>query len=411
MTAFPTGFLWGAATAPHQVEGNNINSDWWAREQKMPGMQASGDANDSYHRYADDMQLLADAGLNSYRFGIEWARIEPVPGHISRAELAHYRRMIDMAVDLGLTPIVTLHHFSSPLWFAEEGGWMSDRSTERFASFVTAATSILDGVEWVCTINEPNMLAFMVRMMNLAREGLLNEWQSPTVEGALQPQLPDPDPEAGRRLIAAHHAAREILKQRTDAAVGWTVANESLVAAPGSEAKLREVQDARENAFLVAARGDDFIGVQSYTSQLVDENGIVAHAPSPDNTMVGTAYRPDAIGIAIRHASTMTEGVPVLVTENGIATPDDERRIAYTSEALQHVADAIADGIDVRGHLHWSALDNYEWGHWEPTFGLIAVDRETFERHPKPSLAWLGRIARANAIPDRNATPDRKEAL
>ena len=401
MTAFPKGFLWGAATAPHQVEGNNLNSDWWARELKMPGMQRSGDANDSYHRYAEDMRLLADAGLNSYRFGIEWARIEPVPGSISRAELAHYRGMIDTALDFGLTPVVTLHHFSSPLWFAEEGGWMNDRSAERFAAYVTATTSILDGVDWVCTINEPNMLAFMVRMMNLAREGLLTEWQSPTVEGALQPQLPDPDPDAGRRLIAAHHAARDILKQRTDAAVGWTVANESLVAVPGSEAKLREVQDARENAFLVAARGDDFIGVQSYTSQLVDDDGIVPHAPSPHNTMVGTAYRPDAIGIAIRHAAEMTEGTPVLITENGIATPDDARRIAYTSEALQHVAGAIADGIDVRGYLHWSALDNYEWGHWEPTFGLIAVDRETFERHPKPSLAWLGDVARHNSIPDR----------
>lgn len=393
MTAFPKDFLWGAATAPHQVEGNNISSDWWAREQKMPGMQPSGDANDSYHRYAEDMRLLAEAGLTSYRFGIEWARIEPVPGRISRAELAHYRRMIDTALGLGLTPVVTLHHFSSPLWFAEEGGWVSDRSTERFSSYVETVAGILDGVDWVCTINEPNMLAFMVRMMNLAREGLVTEWQSPTVEGSHQPQLPDPDPEAGRRLIEAHHAAREILKQRTDAAVGWTVANESLVAAPGQEAKLREVQDARENAFLVAARGDDFIGVQSYTSQLVDEHGIVAHTPSPDNTMVGTAYRPDAIGIAIRHAAEMTEGVPVLVTENGIATPDDERRIEYTTVALQHVADAIADGIDVRGYLHWSALDNYEWGHWEPTFGLIAVDRETFERHPKPSLAWLGGVA------------------
>ncbi|MFU8946196.1 glycoside hydrolase family 1 protein [Mycetocola zhadangensis] len=404
MTTFPTGFLWGAATAPHQVEGNNLNSDWWAREQAMPGMQPSGDANDSYHRYEEDMRLLAEAGLNTYRFGIEWARIEPVPGQISRAELAHYRRMIDTALNFGLTPVVTLHHFSSPLWFEREGGWMGERSTDRFASYVTAATSILDGVDWVCTINEPNMLAFMVRMMKLAREGLVTEWQSPTVEGAQQPQLPDPDPVAGRRLIAAHSAAREILKQRTNAAVGWTVANESLVAAPGHDAKLHAVQDARENAFLVAARGDDFIGVQSYTSQLVDGNGIVAHSPSPDNTMVGTAYRPDAIGIAIRHASAMTEGVPVLVTENGIATPDDERRVAYTTEALQHVSNAIADGIDVRGYLHWSALDNYEWGHWEPTFGLIAVDRETFERHPKPSLAWLGGVARSNSLPEMKET-------
>lgn len=131
MTTFPAGFLWGAATAPHQIEGNNVTSDFWAAEAAMPGMERSGDACDSYHRYAEDMRLLADAGLNSYRFGIEWARIEPEPGLISRAELAHYRRMIDTALELGLTPVVTLHHFTNPRWFAAEGGWMgSGRSTD-----------------------------------------------------------------------------------------------------------------------------------------------------------------------------------------------------------------------------------------------------------------------------------------
>ena len=109
--------------------------------------------------------------------------------------------------------------------------------------------------------------------------------------------------------------------------------------------------------------------------------------------MVGTPYRPDALGIALRHSFEVSGGVPLLVTENGIATPDDDRRIAYTEEALAHLREAVADGVDVRGYLHWSLLDNFEWGHWEPTFGLIAVDRDTFERHPKRSLARLGEIA------------------
>ncbi|MGO4681786.1 family 1 glycosylhydrolase [Microbacterium sp. 2MCAF23] len=127
-----TGFLWGASGAPHQIEGNNVNSDWWVYEQRLPHFTSSGDAVDSYHRYEEDMQLLADAGLNAYRFGIEWARVEPLPGQFSLAELAHYRRMIETALRLGLTPVVTLHHFSSPRWFIEEGGWLGDTAVDRF---------------------------------------------------------------------------------------------------------------------------------------------------------------------------------------------------------------------------------------------------------------------------------------
>jgi beta-glucosidase len=150
--------------------------------------------------------------------------------------------------------------------------------------------------------------------------------------------------------------------------------------------------------YLEAARGDDFVGVQSYTSQTVDEHGIVAHPDHPDNTIMGWAYRPDALGIAVRHTHEVVGDVPIVVTENGIAIADDERRIAYTSEALSHLCDAMDEGIDVRGYLHWSLLDNFEWGRWEPTFGLIEVDRITFERRPKPGLAWLGSVARANAV-------------
>lgn len=395
MTRFPNTFLWGASTAPHQIEGNNVNSDWWANEQVTPGMALSGDAVDSYHRYEEDMRLLADAGLNAYRFGIEWARIEPIPGRFSRAELAHYRRMIDTARSLGLSPVVTLHHFSSPRWFVDEGGWLADRSIDRFERYVAEATTILDDVDWVCTINEPNMLAMIGSMMQSMEQGE-GDWQSPTVEGDTQMVLPAPDPVVGRRLATAHHAARSLLKERTGAAVGWTVANQALTAIPGHEATLIHQRYLREDLYLEAARGDDFIGVQAYSTQEVDENGPVPHAPSPDNTLVGTAFRPDSLGMAVRHTWEVTQGVPVLITENGIATGDDSRRIEYTSQALQHLAAAMEDGVDVRGYLHWTALDNYEWGHWEPTFGLIAVDRDTFERTPKPSLAWLGGIAKAD---------------
>jgi beta-glucosidase len=400
MTTFPEGFLWGAATAPHQVEGGNVNSDWWAREHLMPGMQLSGDACDSYHRYRQDMELLAGSGLNAYRFGIEWARVEPAPGQFSRAELAHYRRMIDAALELGLTPVVTLNHFTTPRWFAEQGGWLASDAPALFARYVEQATAILDGVEWIVTLNEPNMGSVMLTMQEAARAGQLPQWQSPTVDWQdvstqLAASLPSPKAEFGRPFIAAHHAARDVLRDKTSAKVGWSIASKALEAAPGGEAKLAEVQWEAEDLYLEASAGDDFVGVQAYSAQQVDASGLVPHPAHPDNTLVGTAYRPDALGMAVRHTAEVT-GLPVLVTENGIATSDDARRIGYTREALGHLAAAIADGADVRGYLHWSLLDNYEWGHWEPTFGLVAVDRKTFTRTPKPSLAWLGGFARRN---------------
>ena len=159
-------FLWGASTSPHQVEGNNLNSDWWELE-TAPGSplpDRSGDANDSYHRYAQDMRVLAGAGLNAYRFGFEWARIEPAEGQFSRAELDHYRRMADTALELGLAPVVTLHHFTSPRWFAESGGWSRPDAADRFARYAEFVAPALSDVGWVCTINEPNMLAVMQSM-------------------------------------------------------------------------------------------------------------------------------------------------------------------------------------------------------------------------------------------------------
>ncbi|MFI7705002.1 family 1 glycosylhydrolase [Nonomuraea sp. NPDC049480] len=334
MRTFPDGFLWGAATAPHQVEGNNVNSDFWAQEERMPGADRSGDALDSYHRYAEDIRLVAESGLNTYRFGIEWARIEPAPGRVSRAALAHYRRMIDACLAAGVTPFVTIHHFTSPRWFSEEGGWRGERAVDRFRAYAETATSILDGVEWVCTINEPNMLAIMVREAEATLDpGSGLEWLSPTLEADTpRPVKPAPPVEIGRRLVEAHHAARDVLREGTDARVGWSVASRAFETRPGAEEVRRRLEYVWEDVYLEAARGDD------------------------------------------------------------------SRRIAYTTGALDALSQALGAGVDVQGYIHWSLLDNYEWGHWDPTFGLVAVDRETFERRPKPSLAWLGGVAKANAL-------------
>ncbi|MDF9277631.1 family 1 glycosylhydrolase [Arthrobacter sp. EH-1B-1] len=407
MTHFPVGFLWGSATAGHQIEGNNVNSDWWSREQQVPGMELSGDACDSYHRYREDISLLAEAGLTSYRFSLEWARIEPVRGHFSRAELAHYRRMIEFCFERGVTPVVTLQHFTTPQWFAAAGGWLASDASELFQRFVAEATSILDGVEWVVTMNEPNMQAAIMTAMRRMEQAGGAQWQSPTVEGEQGTKekkqshgefLTYADPEIGKMFVQIHHAAREIIRARTSAKVGWTIAAGALTAAPGGEEKLQEIRWGKEDVYWEGSRGDDFTGVQAYSSQEVDAGGLVPHPIRPDNTLVGTAYRPDALEMAVRHAWKMTGGVPILVTENGIATADDIQRIRYTGEALRGLAGAMADGVDVRGYLHWSLLDNFEWGHWEPTFGLVEVDRATFIRTPKPSLGWLGEVARNNGL-------------
>jgi beta-glucosidase len=384
------GFLWGAATAAHQIEGGNTNSDWWMAEHSgAPHIQEpSGDACDSYHRYRDDIRLLAEVGLNAYRFSMEWARIEPAEGEISKAQLLHSRAMIDTCHEFGVAPVVTLHHFTFPRWLAESGGLRRPDIVERFTHYADACCGVLHDVEWVVTINEPNMAAQMVAFAKLAEER--------GIEGLDLSHPPMPDPTAALLLQQMHRAAVPILRERTSAKVGWAIAAQAFTPTPGNEAVWQDVFQQWEGQFYEASAGDDFIGVQSYTSQPVGPDGPEPHPEHPANTLTGWAYRPDALGLNLSRIWDRY-GIPLFVTENGIATDDDERRIAYTREALKGMFAAVADGADVRGYCHWSLLDNYEWGSFRPTFGLISVDRGAdFARHPKPSLAWLGEVARSS---------------
>lgn len=394
-------FLWGAATAAHQIEGNNTNADFWAAEHAgLPHIkEPSGDACDSYHRYRTDIRLLAEAGLKAYRFSVEWARIEPERGLVSRAQLLHYRDMIDACHEYGVEPIVTLHHFTSPRWFAQAGGFTGPEGVELFGRYVAAVAPILHDVNWVVTINEPNILALFALMSGARDAGDSGdaadsgEAESPTVAMS---QMPTPSLAFAARIGEVHRAAVAILRETTRAKVGWAIAAQAFTPTPGNEAVFERVFHAWEGAYYEASEGDDFVGLQAYTSQPVDANGPVPHPPHPDNSLSGWAYRPDALGLNVRRVWERY-GLPVFVTENGISTDDDTRRIAYTRAALQGLHDAVAAGAEVYGYTHWSLLDNYEWGSFVPTFGLIAVDRAgDFERTPKPSLAWLGRVAASN---------------
>jgi beta-glucosidase len=384
---FPPGFLWGAATSAHQTEGNNIASDLWAVENRAgsPMRERSGDACDSLHRWPEDLDLVAELGLTAYRFSIEWARIEPARGRFSAAMLAHYRRVIAGCLERSITPVVTLHHFTCPAWFAALGGWTSADAPQLFAAYTEAVLPILDGVEWVCTINEPNMVA----MLHAALHG-----DTPVAE--LAGRLPEPDPTVVGALVRAHHAAREVLAGRTGIRSGWSVANLNAQAVPGAEAQASRWRRPREDQFLAIAADDDFIGVQAYTRTVVGPDGPLPPGDQTRRTLTGWEFYPPALEEAVRHTASTLPGVPILITENGIATGNDEDRIEYTSAALAGLRRAIADGIDVRGYLHWSLLDNYEWGSYRPTFGLVAVDRDTFIRTVKPSGRWLGQFARQN---------------
>ncbi|MGC0417935.1 beta-glucosidase/6-phospho-beta-glucosidase/beta-galactosidase [Embleya sp. AB8] len=285
---------------------------------------------------------------------------------------------------------VTLHHFTNPHWFAARGGWKADGAVESFVRYAETAVEVLgDDVEYVATINEPNMLALTAAFLNLAPEALTE----------INPAAVEPDRETTAALIHAHQAAAEALRAANPRyRVGWTVANQVYQPEAGAEAVAREISHPREDVFLEAAREDDWIGVQSYTRTRIGADGPLPVPEDALRTLTGWEYYPESIGHAVRHtAAVVGPDVPILVTENGIATSDDDRRIAYTAGALSALAAAIHDGADVRGYLHWSALDNYEWGSYLPTFGLIAVDRTTFARTPKPSAHWLGDLARGIA--------------
>ncbi|GAB2896136.1 glycoside hydrolase family 1 protein [Streptomyces mayteni] len=389
--SLPADFLWGAATAAHQIEGNNTNSDWWHREHSgSPHISApSLDACDSYHRWREDMDLLAELGFTDYRFSIEWARIEPAPGHFSPAELAHYRRMVEGALERGLRPMVTLHHFTVPRWFEERGGWTAEGAVDLFARYAAATAPVIgSGVRHVCTINEPNMVAVTAG----ARKAGDIAWGPAG--------LPTPDEATTEAVIAAHRAAVRAVKEiNPEVRVGWTVANQNYQALPGAEDVAAAYRHPREDVFLEAARGDDFLGVQAYTRTRFGPEGPLPTAEAAERTLTDWEYYPPAIGGALRHSAKVVGDVPLVVTENGVATDDDNRRIAYYTGALSEVAAALDDGLDIRGYYAWSALDNYEWGSYEPTFGLIAVDPVTFERRPKPSAAWLGSIGRTRELP------------
>lgn len=441
MSKFPAGFLFGAATAAHQVEGNNTHSDYLVMEQLEHSTfdEPSLDAVDHYNRYEEDIKLMAAAGLNAYRFSIEWARIEPEEGRYDEGEIEHYRKVLQCCRDNGITPIVTLHHFSSPKWLVSKGGWEWAGLEQAFPKYCAYVVKHLgDLLGYVCTINEANMgiqiadiAKSMLRHMGITPQVGMNfeqimEAAMPADRKRQRQEIADAfgvefsgvhdflslrTEQGDRLMIRAHCAARKTMKEICPhLKVGMTLSLFDLQASPGGEKAAEEEWRHHFGRYLDALREDDFLGVQNYTRKRIDAQGDMGNPKEAELTQMGYEFYPQGIANVLRRVARELPGKEFIVTENGIATDDDTRRCDYIGQAVEGIAQCAADGIPVTGYLYWSLLDNFEWQKgYVMHFGLVAVDRKTQTRHPKESLYALGKIAVENQTAAKGGGTKRNE--
>jgi beta-glucosidase len=404
---FPDGFLWGCATAAHQVEGGNHNCDWWEFQQR--GGILTGDsadpACDHYRRFREDFALLRRLHNNAHRLSIEWSRVEPAQGELDPAQIQHYRDVLTELRAQGMAPMATLHHFTSPTWFTRRGGWAAPGAAGAWLPFVRrVAEELGDLVAMWCTINEPNIYAYQ-------------GW----VAGEFPP---------GRRgdvlgmfrvlanLRRAHEAAcRELGRLTPDVPVG--LAQHKWLMLPADPGRRRDGFAAGAARYfmdrwpvgwgrwarVVEAPGD-YLGLNHYSGSLVAFSArrvgaafaVRSNPPGLPESDFGWAVEPRWLRECLEELRPL--GRPIYVTENGIATGDDAVRAEFLRAVLGQVWEAVRAGADVRGYFHWTSHDNFEWARgYSMRFGLIGVDLETQERTVKPSGLLYGRIAEANALP------------
>lgn len=431
--AFPRGFWWGAATAAHQVEGG-LKNDWNVFE-ATPGAIAHGDtaqlAVDHYHRYDEDFALAEAMGHNAHRLSIEWARLEPSRGHWDPAAIAHYHAVFQAMRRHGLTPMVTLHHFTNPTWVAEQGGWLSPRTIddfERFAAFVGGEFGHEVDV-WV-TINEPNVYAFQGYDAGVwpphhhAREEALQVLANMAHAHALAYRAlhradtvdADGDGTAAMVGVAQHIALFDAYSvwnpiEQAKAYFNDAIFNRAFLHAATTGDMRFEVPGVQGVRFEVPeAKGAmDFIGVNYYTRYRCTSFGPQDRVPTPGAPVsaLGWEIYPEGIRRALEIANDYTHlpdgrRVPLVITENGIDDRDGTRRNAYLVQHLAEVGRAIAEGLDVRGYMHWTLMDNFEWSEgYGPRFGLYSVDRRPgrhLARIPTATVPVFKAITAANGL-------------
>jgi beta-glucosidase len=415
---FPEGFRWGTATAAHQVEGDNTRNDWWAWEQQ-PGRILRGDKSGKAcewwaGRWREDLDRAAQAGQNAHRLSIEWSRIQPAPDRWDGEALAQYREILAGMRQRGIEPLVTLHHFTNPLWLVEEGGWENENVVRRFEAFVRKSVAALkDLADFWCTINEPNVYAYLGYASHEFPPG---RQSTPAMLRVM------------RHQVLAHAAAyRAIHEIQPEARVGLAPQYRAMVPHTASplDHLVRNIQARISNDLVPLALKDgrlrfplgreriagaagtlDYIGVNYYSCDHVSFDltrpaelfGRRFYPKEFDLSDIGwNANYPEGLGTAIRWARQF--GVPIYITENGIEDAADKIRPRYIAEHIHRMWKSVNTGTPVLGYYHWSLVDNFEWERgWTQRFGLWALDPDTQMRTERPSARFYGEICRENGL-------------
>lgn len=402
---FPQGFLWGAATSAHQVEGNLCNNwtEWERSKKRKQFLHDQGHidkhgyenflsdvACDHYTKYQEDFALAKELGHNAHRFSIEWSRIEPEEGVLNEFELQHYKDVITTLRQNGLEPFVTLYHWPIPLWLDKKGGWKDKKSICSFNRYVETVVDYLkDDVSFWITLNEPTIISALSHQQGIWPPEEKNILSYITVK---------------RRLITAHKLAYHTIKRIAPAAqVG--IAHNMQYIEPANNKPYNRILSTLANwwsnlFFLNQIKHQqDFIGVNHYFHHRINGNLFVPDNENKETSDLGWELYPEAMCRVLMLAKQYNK--PIYITENGLADAKDEKRPWFLVESLKQVHRAIQDGADVRGYLHWSFMDNFEWaeGFW-PRFGLVEIDYETLERKPRPSAYLYREIIRKNGIDD-----------
>ncbi|MCX6793460.1 MAG: glycoside hydrolase family 1 protein [Candidatus Falkowbacteria bacterium] len=393
---FPDGFLWGAATSAYQIEGGLINdwSEWEKSGRRLSKLKAkglnpldfqSGQAADSWNRMEEDIACLKKINASAYRFSIDWSRIEPEEGRFDEAALNRYASFVARLQEEEIEPFVTLWHWPIPLWLRDKGGWKSSIIIEYFKKYAERVALALPTVRFWLTLNEPDVYS--------ARSYLNGNWP-PQIINPLTYLM------VNNNLIKAHRAAYSIVKEQLpNAQVGLASHNVYLESAGGPI----------NNFICLVARWWwnfyifdkvknklDFIGLNFYHHTLL-KYGFPRNKNEKTNDMGWELY-PEGILPVLKDLQSRYNK-PIYITENGTADEDDDHRAWYVKEILKNVHQAIEEGVNVRGYLHWSLLDNFEWADgFGPRFGLFSVDRKTFERKARSSVDVYSEIAKNNFL-------------
>ena len=382
---FPEGFLWGSSTSSYQVEGGIENCDW---SKDFP----AGIACDHYHRYEEDFDLIKKLNQNAYRFSIEWSRIEPEEGKFDEKEIEHYRQIILALRKRGIEPFVGLWHWTNPLWIKDRGGWESKKVVSYFARYTEKIISSLkNDVKFWITLNEPEIYAFFSYL-----GGWKGEKWPPYKKNFLSFFL------VINNIIKAHKESYKIIKKiQSTAQVGIATNNTYYEAFNDPISHLVKNIIERLDHFYILNKiknYQEFIGLNYYFHNRIkgfkvnqNENKIVSD--------LGWEIYPEGIYHVLKELKKYKK--PIYITENGLADAQDRLRKDFIKDHLYWGHKAIEEGVDVRGYLHWSLMDNYEWGRmggFGPRFGLIEIDPQTLERKPRPSAYYYAEICKNNSL-------------